>query len=328
MITSVEELVDPAPRTARASRRLVLSLIGVVLLAVVCGIAVLNRGRGPDLATGSAPTHLRPMKVALPRPPSITLDGETYRVEQTGASAISPTPAGLRVWVFDAEGGSPGCTHVRPSARVVAQRSRVVVVAAFDYSGYEAAQGSGRSCAYAESSTVTGTGLSTGTSSSTGTLSTLGTSSDESPSTLYKGISLHLSAPLGNRTVVDARSGDVLGVTGRFHDLAPHFVPSGYSPDLHQSFSPSSEFVALRQYRNGQDVIEIRGRSGSSPLEGARTIGTTTVDGVRARITDENYERCVSWGDRDGFARQVCSLTEKSPRLNPAQLTRIARSLR
>lgn len=139
---------------------------------------------------------------------------------------------------------------------------------------------------------------------------------------------LRLAAPLGSRTVIDVKTGEPVGIATGQLPPAPSYLPSGYRQDLVNPLSAATGFYAVRQYQRGTNALEIRLRSAPGWTPAGSVIKRVDIDGHAAVVSDESYERCVSWSDDQHLLREVCS--EPGPHGRPlpvGDLDRVARSL-
>src|SRR3954454_10858549 len=112
-------------------------------------------------------------------------EGDTFRVREVSAAAAA-TESGRdvpRLFVFQSQDSAdPGCTQLRPSARVVREDDHSVIVAAFAYTSL----GSGASaCSYI---------------------------TDASSPPPYASLPVPLRQPLRSRSVIDASTGEAVGL--------------------------------------------------------------------------------------------------------------------
>lgn len=290
-------MTEVHPAAAPGRRRILLiATATVVVLASAAAATFALLDRGDDaVAPGSA---------ELPTPRSITRDDVTYRVGRTspvGITLDAADPRALAVHVFAAESPEqPTCAALEPTARVVDETSTEVRVAAFDYSLRDELGDEPVMCSF---TTDVGSGES-----------------------LYRPLRVRLEAPLGDRQVVDAKSGDVIGSLSHGYRPTPRYVPGGFTKSSERGYSPATDFIALTQYHDLErsSSLEIRVRSVTAWGKSGEVISHDRVGDHEATITEEDYQRCVSWFPRAGLVAEVCSLQNF---LDPDELVRIAESV-
>lgn len=276
-------------------RLLLLGLMSLVVVIATVGYA-LTRG-DDDGGTGQDADE------ALPTPHSITRDGVTYEIglaSPAGASTDAGNLLAVTVYALDIESpDDPDCSWIDPQARVVAETPDEVRIATFDYSTRADADEGERMCGY---------------------------STTNDSASMYKAMELRLAQPLGDRRLVDERSGDVIGVLDARYSPSPRYIPDGYEQTLVMHFTPEDGFVALRQFRDraSGSSLEVHVRSATAWSLSGRVIAEDEVAAAEATVTEEDHQRCVSWSPRPGLVAEVCSLTEF---LGPGELLRIARSI-
>jgi hypothetical protein len=246
----------------------------------------------------------KPMHVALPKPRTIVRDGTVYTVglvAPMGAERVATAADEVKVFTdeeYDAK--QPYCNAIQPSARVTHEDADSVTIAISDYARRPLPHRVG--CYYYET---------------------------EAPTLPkhYTTIAVHLAGPLGNRRLIDARTHEPIGLIPMPERPDPGYLPSGYVKSENESFAQSEDLIAIGEYRRGGDSIEIRFRSRTAWTLDGNIIGHATVHGAPATITNESYERCVSWSDPPGIVREVCSLSNAGF-LPSSTLLKIADSLR
>jgi hypothetical protein len=173
----------------------------------------------------------------------------------------------------------------------------------------------------------------------------------------YVQVGVQLDAPLGKRKLFAGADAHPQPVLDPSTVPTPASVPSGYTADAvtwepnygirAQSRStpddPSASWAALRRYRDGYDVLDVRvGRPQifTQPTDTVRD--HVTVAGRRAVVNGYNGTLCVTWTESAKRAVQVCSTAQSRPvtgasgevtqpaaaPLDEQQLLKIADSLR
>ena len=155
-----------------------------------------------------------------------------------------------------------------------------------------------------------------------------------------------LKAPLGSRTIIDARTGDPIDVfSGPVP--TPSYVPTGYEPwgpaysdpmsattldDRPGALSPITLSWAARTVHNERLVVVAA--PSAQVIPGAEIVDHVTVDGRDAVVTESDATRCVTWTPASGGGLQVCSddaqinTDPQSPSLlSEDELVRVANSL-
>ncbi len=155
-----------------------------------------------------------------------------------------------------------------------------------------------------------------------------------------------LKAPLGSRTMIDARTGAPIDVfSGPVP--TPAYVPAGYAPwgpaysdpmaattldDRSGALSPITLSWAARTVHNERLVVVAA--PSAQVIPGADVVDHVTVDGRDAVVTESDATRCVTWTPASGGGLQVCSddaqITtdlESAPLLSEDELLRVANSL-
>lgn len=287
----------PATSNRKGGNRGRLLLLGLTSLVVVIAALGYVLTRDDDGDPGQDANG------DLPTPHSITRDGVTYEIgpaSPAGASTDARNPLTVTVYALDIESpDDPDCSWVDPQARVVAEAPGEVRIATFDYSTRADADEGERMCGY---------------------------STTNDSASMYKAMKLRLAQPLGDRRLVDERSGDVIGVLDAGYSPSPRYIPAGYEQTLVMHFTPEDGFVALRQFRDraSGSSLEVQVRSATAWSRSGTVIAAAEVATAEATVTEEEYQRCVSWSPRPGLVAEVCSLTEF---LAPRELLRIARSI-
>ena len=220
------------------------------------------------------------------------------QVPTAGALRDPSDPAVVRLEVFQhADPARPRCAQLSVTAHVVRQDARSVTVATF---GYVVPHGDANFyCAYTQAG-------------------------GQSP---YVDLPVALDRPLGQRRVVDARTGTVIGLLDDVDTGTPRYLPSGYGDGFHRAPDRASSFDGIRTYSKGDSSIEIHVGSATVQQPDGIVRGAATVHGHRAVVTDEGYQLCLYWSDRPGIVRSVCSLAPHVNYLPAAELRKIARSL-
>jgi hypothetical protein len=274
-------------------------------------------------------------RVVLPSPATTTQDGVTYQVEETKSAAATIDPANPRVVDIDvfevSDPQDPICAQLSASARVTHQDAHSVVIEAFAYSapaarthpcGYTSIQPLREIPRWAKESNAARFAQ----LAQPYPTEPVGEVATGSPS-LYVGRPVRLGAPLGSRTLIDARTGQVIGLATDALPAAPSRVPTGFVLTDAEPFGATSEFDGSLDYQGRSGEIDIRTTSATTWKPAGSVIGQATVQGRPGRVTDAGNERCLSWTDRRHLIRQVCSTPFLSPSLTPAQLTAIAESI-
>lgn len=271
---------------------------------VVAVVGVLGFFVGSACTSTLPPEHLLVLpSVSLPTPATTVRHGVTYRVAEVAPAAAMldrSQPNQIQLAVFQAEDRRyPQCSQLAPSARVVSETADKVFVAAFAYGKrYTGNLG----CSYSRLSTA------------------------PPP---YATLTLHLQSALGSRSLIDLKTHQIIGIATDQRPPAPWYVPAGYRQSLVSSFNADNDFVAVRQFTHGNQVIEIRLRSATQWAQAGRAIATTDIDGHFATVTDQSDERCVTWTGGQSLIREVCSLnTRGGAYLRTDQLEAIAQSIR
>lgn len=291
-----------APDTAAPlrKRRWALTGVGLVTLAAASTGLVLALTGGDGGAGSSADD--------LPSPRSITRDGVTYEVDLVApqAAVLDPDdPRAVTVYVFAAESpDQPKCSTLDPQARVVEETSAAIRIATYAYTvpfeGDETLM-----CAYGGSE----------------------------PGADYRAMTLRLREPLGERRVIDEKSGKDIGQLDAEYEPVPAYVPRGFvsrrtDPMLEgfEGFTPEGGFVVYSQFDRGrEDYLEIRIRSATAWSDSGKVLSRGEVRDHEATVSEEDYQRCVSWTPRRGLVAEVCSLG--SGFLPADELLRVARSV-
>lgn len=279
------------PRNRR--RAGLLLALAVVVVTAIAGVGVaLNLSGGDDPAAEAD---------ALPSPPTITRGGATYRVGPTSPAAAALDPSDGRSVVLYAthieQPEQPECASLEPRARIVEETDDVVRIATFDYTARQDVT-EDLMCSY----------------------------TTDSPGSEYRALRLRLSEPLGARRLVDDRSGDDIGHLEADFVPVPAYVPKGFDRSHDSHFTPQGSFLAMRQYhhRRQQSSLEVMVRSATAWQQTGKVLDRASVRGHEATVTEEDYQRCVSWTPRRGLVAEVCSLQEFLP---STELLRIADSV-
>lgn len=268
--------------------------VGLLMTALAGCASQGSSAGGASLPPGSLP-------VSLPTPATITRHGITYHVAAVAPAAATrdaADPNAVEIFVFQSEDRSyPRCSSLAPLARVAGENRRTVFVAAFAYQ-----------------------------KPSTGDVRCV-SSQPEGDESAYARLTLHLHAALGSRTLIDVKTGRTIGISERQQPPTPSWLPVGYRQSLVEPFDAEADFLAIRQYQRKAQTIEIRVRSASAWVPDGTVVDRVDVAGQRATLTDQSYERCLTWTGDDGLISEVCSLNAVANYLSPNQLVRIARSL-
>jgi hypothetical protein len=307
-------------RAARAGG----TVAGLVLAVLAAGC---TSGQAPAAGPGSG--------VVLPSPATKTQDGVTYQVEETKSAAATIDPANPRVVDIDvfevSDPQDPTCAQLSAGARVTHQDAHSVVIEAFAYSapaarthpcGYTSIQPLREIPRWAKESNAARLAQ-LSQPYPTGPVGQVATGS---PS-LYVARPVRLDVPLGSRTLIDARTGQVIGLATDALPAAPSRVPRGFVLTDAEPFGATSQFDGSLDYQGRSGEIDIRTTSATTWKAAGSVVGQATVQGRPGRVTDAGNERCLSWTDRRHLIRQVCSTPFLRPSLTPAQLTAIADSI-
>ena len=244
----------------------------------------------------------------LPSPRSITRDGVTYDVGLVAPQAAAPDPDDPRavtVYAFAAESpDQPKCSSLEPQARIVDETSTAIRVATYAYT-VPVEDDETLMCAYGGSE----------------------------PGADYRAMTLRLREPLGERRVIDEKSGKDIGQLDPDYEPVPAYVPRGFvarrtDPMLEgfEGFTPEGGFVVYSQFDRGrEEYLEIRIRSATAWSDSGKVLAHDEVRDHEATVSEEDYERCVSWTPRRGLVAEVCSLG--SGFLPADELVRVARSV-
>ena len=241
-------------------------------------------------------------RVALPMPRTITSHGTVYTVGEVApnGATLGSSPTTVSVLLAQvSDPGDPTCATLSPTAQVVAQNSKAVYIASFAYQVPTTPTTGPTACAYVMPAR------------------------SAKP---YVAQSLTLSQPLSNRTLIDIKTGEPIGILDPSQLRRPTHVPSGYTQTFDDGFGDA--LVAVDQYTSGTDGIEIRVQSRTVWGQDGKVVGHSSVDGHAATVADKSYERCVSWSDPPGLLREVCSLDPNGRYLSQSELLKVARSLR
>lgn len=272
----------------------------VLVLALVGGVSTyFLLGDGEQRATVSA---ARPAP-DRPTPSSIVRHGETFELIESlpsGASLAAGDPRTVTLYAFEADHAEdPRCAFYDPQIQLVEETSEVVRIATYTYQLPTKGDGT-YACGYASGE----------------------------PSDDYEAMTVQLSEPLGSRRLLDARTGKEIGVLDPDYLPTPSYVPEGFTEeDFTGHFTAADGFMASRQYRtaDSRSSIEVRVRALTAWGLSGKVLEHQQVAGVDGTVTEEDYQRCVSWSARSGLVSEVCSLGEEY--LSPAELVRIASSI-
>lgn len=285
---------DSKQRAGIRGRLLVLGLVSLMAVVAALGFALTRGNTDGDTEQDAI--------ADLPTPHSITRGGVSYEVGLTspaGASTNANDPQSVTVYALDIEHPEdPNCSWIDPQARVAAETPDEVRIATFHYSVRRDADDGVQMCGYGTDGSTSG----------------------------YSAMELHLDSPLGERRLIDEMSGEVIGVLDPHYVPSPAYVPAGYRQAALMHFTPEHGFVALRQFhdrRNGSS-LEIRVRSSTAWSRSGKVLSRDRISDADATVTEEDYQRCVSWSPRVGLVAEVCSLTVF---LAPLELLRIAKSI-
>lgn len=322
---ALEPLLAPvASGKARRPRWIWVAVAVVVALGIaVPVVALTTRSSGPTTSTAT----------------------RVVRVTDAGftGAVLDPTnPKRLYVLVTERAGDAP-CLLQDPTATVTGQSARAVTITVSGFREVPATAARGQRLTYACRATV------------------------------YVQVTATLPAALAGRQVIDAASGRAQPVLDPRTVPTPGYLPSGYqaqpvtwepagatppgatgssapSPSPSPSPAPSAaadgssapaSWAAVRRYRDGSADLDVR-VADPSLFEGANPVGTATVSGHPATITQAGGTLCVTWTATAARAVQVCSAPDTSalpsasavaddlPDVAPLdrqQLLRVARSL-
>lgn len=291
-----------APQTAapRRARRWALAGVGLVTLAAASTGLVLAL-TGDDGGAGAAADD-------LPSPRSITRDGVSYEVGLTSpaAAALDPDdPRAVTVYAFAAENpDQPECSSLEPQARVVDETSTAVRIATYAYT-VPVESDEPLMCAYGGSE----------------------------PGADYRAMTLRLREPLGERRVIDEKSRKDIGQLDAGYKPVPTYVPRGFASRRTESmlegfegYTPEGGFVVYSQFDRGrEEYLEVRIRSATAWSESGTVLAHGEVRDHEATVTEEDYQRCVSWTPRRGLVAEACSLGTRF--VSADELLRVARSV-
>jgi hypothetical protein len=270
------------------------------------GIALVAAGLGYVLISGEYPWDREQASASdesLPTPRSITRGGVTYKVGPTspaGATLDPSDPRVLTLYAMDVEAPhQPECSWLDPQARIVEESSDVVRIATFHYS-LPIDDGEETICSF--------------------------TISGADAASQYDAMTLRLRDALGERRLIDERSGEDIGLLDPKYTPTPTYLPAGYQRSMVSHFTPQDSFVALGQYshRPKASTLEIQVRSTTAWAQLGTVVARDRVADSDAVVTEEDYQRCVSWSPRAGLVAEVCSL---GTFLAPSELLRIAESM-
>jgi hypothetical protein len=142
----------------------------------------------------------------------------------------------------------------------------------------------------------------------------------------YAQVGVQLDAPLGNRKLFDGLDARPQPVLDPDTVPTPASVPSGYTaepvtwePDFREAAllgldGRYAAWAALRRYRDGYDVLDVRvGRPQlfAQPTDTVRD--HVTVAGRRAVVNGDNGTLCVTWTESATRAVQVCATAQARP---------------
>lgn len=277
-----------------------LTVVMLILATVAATTYMLARG-----ATDNNDRREETSSVPLPTPSSITRNAVAYHIALTspvGATVDSSDPQALTVYAFDIEQPNrPECSAIDPQVRVVSETAEAVQIATFHYSAPAPDTTESTVC------------------------EVLSASGD--PSSIYKALTVHLDDGLGARRLIDENSGKEIGVLDRHYAPTPAYVPPGYEQTFRTHYTPKGDFIALSQYqsRSRGSSVMIRVRSQTAWTQLGEVTGHAQVADADATITEDDYQRCVSWSPRGGLVAEVCS--DLDTFLSPEELLRIANSL-
>ena len=300
--------LDAATRPRRGARGTWLAVAATIAaIAVVAGFAVAGRGDDHDVPT--VVHTAAPYTGPLPTPHTKTRDGHTYVVGVINAqgAALDPShPRQVSIYSLDKydEQNDPRCNSFGSSARIVSETPAAVTIVTFAYRSPLLGHGSG----YVGCSFVASTGVA-----------------------WPPQLTVQLEHPLGDRALLDAKSGLPIAVFGvRALPPAPAYLPPGFVRDGTEPLTrSSSDTDGVRSYadRAGGSSLDIHLESTSfwkltDPITGHVTIGR-----YAAVVYENSYERCVSWSADAGRHLEVCSSDQHKHFLAADELVRIARSL-
>ncbi len=254
------------------SRVVSLGLLAVLALA----------GGGATVAQLTGDSSPESAAEELPGARTIERGGVTYAISPAPPAGAIAGADGTSVTVFQLQLGHPGdteCVSLEPKAKVAEESATEVRVVAYAYTVNQSVSES--SCARADIAPAGPT---------------------------YAPTELTLQEPLGDRALIDVTTGEAIGMLDPTYAPEPAYVPDGYRQALVTHFVPEDDFVALRQYRNLEldSSIEISVRSRTAWHEDGTVLGREEVGGKPATITENDYQRCLSWSPRHGLVFQVC----------------------
>jgi hypothetical protein len=242
-------------------------------------------------------------RTAPAQPPTVTYRGHVYHrgpaeAEAAFVDAQASTTLQVLIRVFP-DSGKYQCVRIRPSATVSGESDSQVTVSAEIYQ-----------------------------------LAAQPTVPCFLPPPDFQRFTLHLSRPLGQRSIVNAVDRSVVPVIDPSDLPTPTYLPAGYRQVrvIPASLTP--------QVLNGGRVF-VRGQlqltvSVGPPRELSSYDNApelvTEVAGGRAEVHVDENGRCITWPTRPGIARQVCSASDAAdpgaPILSATELVKIARGLR
>ena len=273
------------------------SLLGV--LAVIAGLVyATSTSGGPPSAAYAVP---------LPSPHSIVRNGHTYDVRQAPVVAASAhrDPQVITLYVMSSGPSQyPECDSLSPRITVVQQDASTVAVAGFSYRVRSRSKYVG--CTF---------GLSCS-------------------KPLYASITVRLAAPLAGRTIVDAHTGNHVGVLGGQRLPTPSYLPAGFRAQ-HDDEVPGGDpdrlnppcvmdLAASYANRAGRS-FDVRLSSASNALGGRHASSTVVIDGHPGRVMTSPYETCVDWEQPVGLLTEVCTTAKHG--VPTAELIKVARGL-
>lgn len=249
----------------------------------------------------------------LPSPRTIQRGGVTFHVRPASGVAAAADPKDPSVVVVYAtdvyQPEDPKCSFMEPTARVVHQSADEIRIATFDYGIPQKGNGS-ILCGYADA-----------------------VDPDAEVPAGFAALRVRLDAPWKGRPLIDDATGKEIGVVTDLVAPEPGYLPAGYhvrdwpegmeAPD---ESAMANDFFAGRTYLSGTATLDILVQSSSYAMDLGKTLGHDDVSGVRADLTESDYQRCVVWSPQHGVTAQVCSGGE-GERLPDSELVRVAESL-
>jgi hypothetical protein len=223
-------------------------------LVVISGCASSDRGPVANRTSIKATaTVVAPTAVSLPSPRAIVRGGRSYPVAEIapiGAVHDTSNPNVIEIVALDAgDGAAPGCVQLSPSVRVISEDSDSVRLATFAYR-LPPNPKTATACVY----------------------------STDVGQSLFADLAVPLARPLGARRLIDAKSGQVIGILGPAMIRTPSYLPPGYRLRYAPSFD-AADPDPIREYARGQDGLMISVGSAAGAARPTGVIGRTEIGG-------------------------------------------------